>query len=188
MRIMSYVRAIDKSWKDISLLTKENTFSLRLCSDTYTVDLNKQNVFSLSCNVPAKDYVSIILLHYLTAKLKLKELPAPSGEWIDFNQLESGEFYYPAFKKRTIDQVLRKYGANPEALLDIDKRLPARKAQAGDTGMIIDALEGVPIIVALWRADDEFAPDANILFDKSISKIFCTEDIVVLSELIVHQL
>jgi len=38
------------------------------------------------------------------------------------------------------------------------------------------------------KADEEFGPDANILFDKNISGIFCTEDIVVLTELIVHLL
>jgi len=34
----------------------------------------------------------------------------------------------------------------------------------------------------MQRGDEEFGPEANILFDKSITDIFCTEDIVVLSE------
>ncbi|MBU2062961.1 MAG: DUF3786 domain-containing protein, partial [Candidatus Omnitrophica bacterium] len=33
-----------------------------------------------------------------------------------------------------------------------------------------------------WRGDDEFGPQANIHFDKSVQEVFCTEDIVVFSE------
>jgi len=40
----------------------------------------------------------------------------------------------------------------------------------------------------MWKADSEFAPDANIYFDASIKSIFCLEDIVVLAQLVASQL
>ena len=64
----------------------------------YTIDLDKRTILSDSCNVPAKEYVAIILLHYLARKTLLKGLPPPTGEWIDFKELDGGEGYYPAFK------------------------------------------------------------------------------------------
>ena len=36
-------------------------------------------------------------------------------------------------------------------------------------------------MILIWRADEEFGPEANMLFDESIKRIFCTEDIVVLA-------
>ena len=62
------------------------------------------------------------------------------------------------------------------------------KANAGDVGIVVNPFDGISILVTMWRGDDEFGPDVNILFDKNISKVFCTEDIVVLTEVLVHEL
>lgn len=185
---MGYVKAIEKAWEDVLNLTKDARFSVKLLSDVYEIDLNNRTVFSASCNMPAKDYISIICLHYLAQKLKLTILPDLTGEWIGFNQLDGGEGYYPAFKKRTIDHIVKKYGADPDELLKVIERLPAKKASVGDIGVTIAPFDNVLILVTMWRQDDEFEPSADILFDKNISKILCTEDIVVLTEHLVHQL
>lgn len=185
---MGYHDALEKSWNAVAALTADKTVSIAMLSDTYTVDLSGRTVFSASCNVPAKDYISILVLHYLAKKLKLDKMPALTGEWVDFSRLDGGEAYYPTFKKRTIDHVLKKYGSNPEALLNISERMPAARSSFGDAGMAITVFDGVKILVTLWKGDEEFGPGANILFDKSISKIFCTEDIVVLTEIVAHAL
>jgi hypothetical protein len=36
----------------------------------------------------------------------------------------------------------------------------------------------------LWRGDEEFGPEANLLFDRSITEIFCTEDVVITAEIV----
>lgn len=185
---MSYDQSLEKAWKEILELGKENRFMVKLLADEYEVDLKNKKIVSLSNNIAAKEYISIILLHYLIQKLKLKVLPFPTNEWIDFRQIEGAEAYYPAFKKRIIDTLLKKYGSQPEALLELTERIPAKRVQFGDLGIALEILENVPMLITLWRADEEFGPEANILFDRSIVKIFCIEDIVVLADLIVHLL
>ena len=143
---------------------------------------------SASCNTPAKEYTSIILLHYLAQKLAFGKLPEGAGEWIDFNQLDGGEAYYPAFRKRTIDRLIKKYGNKPEELIAAAGRFPSKKGTLADVSVIIYPLDEIGILIKMSKADEEFGPDANILYDRNIPKIFCTEDIVVLTEMIVHQL
>jgi hypothetical protein len=185
---MGYQQALEKAWNDIGELAGSNTWMIKFLADEYTVDTGKRSVLSLACNIPAKDYATIVILHYLTRRLRLKELPKPAGEWIDFKELEGGEAYYPTFKKRTIDRVAQKFGADHAAFHASIGRYPSRKASVGDTGAVIEIFKDVPILVALYKADDEFGPDANILFDKNIRTIFVTEDIVVLTEILVHSL
>ena len=185
---MSYKQALEKAWSQIPDLTEERRPLVKLLADEYEIDLNKQKVFSVSCNVPAKDHISIIILHYLIQKLKLKILPKPTGEWISFRQLEGGVGYYPAFKKRAIEPILRKYGSKPDALLELTERFCAKRAQVGDFGIVLEAFENVPILITIWKGDEEFGPEVNIHFDESISKILCTEDVAVLTELIAHLL
>ena len=150
------------------------------------LDCSLRSVLSLSCNVRAKDFTAILLLHYLAAKIK--GLPAQSGEWISFKELSGGEQYYPAFRKRAIEPVIRKYGSNPAGIFDSISRLPAKKATGADAALILEAFDGVPALVKLWKGDEEFSPEANMLFDKSIAGIFCTEDVAVLAGIIASSL
>jgi len=185
---MGYQQALDKAWKDIADSSAEKRFSVKLLSDIYDIDVERKTAMSTACNTPAKDYTTLILLHYLLQKIAFKTLPQPAGEWIDFNSLQGGEGYYAAFKKRTIDRVISKYGKNPEELLKVSQRMPAKTAEFGDVSVVIYPFVEVGILIKLSKGDDEFGPDAAILFDRNISKIFCTEDVVVLTEIIVHQL
>ncbi len=100
---------------------------------------------------------------------------------MNFRELSGIEGYYPAFRKRAIEPILRKYGNNPSAILEDLDRFPAKRVTEADIAIVLDAFEGVPVLIKLFRADEEFVPDANMLFDSSITKIFCTEDIVVLA-------
>ncbi|MBW2011870.1 MAG: DUF3786 domain-containing protein, partial [Deltaproteobacteria bacterium] len=46
----------------------------------------------------------------------------------------------------------------------------------------------VPLQLILWAGDDEFAPEANILFDDTVSKILSPEDAAWLAGMIVYRL
>ncbi|MCX5678146.1 MAG: DUF3786 domain-containing protein [Candidatus Omnitrophica bacterium] len=179
---------MEKAWEGVRALTSKERFSIKFLSDVYEIHITEKRVTFTPGNVVAKDYVTIILLHYLARKLAFGKLPELSGEWVDFNELEGGEGYYPAFKKRTIDPIIKKYGADPEALLAAAGRMNAKRVELGDVSVIIYPFDEAAILIKMSKADEEFPSDASILFDKNISGILCTEDIVVLTELIVHKL
>ena len=183
---MSYEVAINKAWDELSKLDPPKLISVKFMADEYTVGLENKTVTSLSCNVAAKDFTAILILHYLAQKLKT--ITVLTGEWLSFKELSGVEGYYPAFKKRVIEPLIRKYGSRPESLLEVLARFSGKRIDHGDIGIVLDVFEGVPALVVLWRGDEEFGPEANMLFDKSITTIFCTEDIVVLAGLIASQL
>jgi len=183
---MGYDVAIAKSWLELENVAKEKTLQVRFLADEYSIDLESKKVLSLSCNVPAKEYISILVLHY--AIKKIEGLSTTSGEWIDFRQLDGGQGYYPTFKKRVIETIKRKYGSNPGVLLKLQDRFKAKITDSADASVALEVFEGVPVLVQIWKGDEEFGPEVNILFDKSIKDIFCTEDIVVLSEFVAHSI
>ena len=176
---MTYDIAINKAWEELAELNPDKNFSVKFLADEYNVYLETRKVLSLSCNVAAKDFTTILLLHYLIQKTK--GLPALTGEWLTFRELSGIEGYYPAFKKRAIEPIIRKYGSNPQGLLQVLDRLPAKRVMEADVAIVLGAFEGVPVLIKLWRGDEEFGPDANMLFDRSVTQIFCTEDIVELA-------
>lgn len=183
---MGYEAAINKAWEELAKINPDKDLSIKFLADEYSIDLKNRKVLSLACNSPAKDFYAILILHY--ALKVLESLPRLSGEWLSFKELSQVEGYYPAFRKRSIEPILRKYGQKPEALLGALDKLPAKRVEQGDIGIVIEAFSQVPVMITLWRGDDEFGPEANMLFDKSITGIFCTEDIVVLANIIAVQL
>ena len=54
--------------------------------------------------------------------------------------------------------------------------------------MVVTALPLVPLALILWKGDDEFPPEGNILFDRSITSIFSAEDVAWLSGMVVYPL
>lgn len=179
---MGYEVAIKKAWEDLAKLKPGNELSVKFLADEYSVDLEAKRVLSLACNIKAKDFTSILILHYLAQKLK--GLPKLTGDWLTFREFSGVEGYFDAFHKRAIEPIIRKHGKYPEGIKTALERLPAKEFSGGDIGVVIQAFEGVPALVKLWKADEEFGPDANMYFDSSITGIFCTEDIVVLAGMV----
>ena len=183
---MEYQDALSKAWHELSELNFDKKCSVHFLSDTYDIEPEKKTIFSVSCNIPAKATTGILLLHFLIKKIH--GMPPANGEWISFKELTGGEGYYPTFKKRVLDVIRKKYGENPEAIFGLEERFRAKREETGDASVVFNAFEGVPVLVTLWRGDDEFGPECNLLFDKSVARIFCTEDIVVLSEIVAHNI
>ena len=183
---MTYEIAINKAWEDLAALDSADVITVNFLGDEYSVDTKKRKIMSLSCNVPAKDFYAILILHYLSSRQN--GLPAPTGEWLDFKEISGLEGYGAAFRARCIEPIIKKYGTQPKHILQVLLHLPAQEVRQGDVGIVVKVFDGVPVLVTLWGADEEFGPDANMLFDRSITKIFCTEDIVVLGQIVAHQL
>jgi hypothetical protein len=183
---MSYEAAINKAWQDLAGLNPPKTLSIKFLADEYAVDCQQRKILSLSCNAKALDFYAILILHYLIKKIK--GLPELTGEWLTFREFSGIEGYYDAFKKRAIEPLIKKYGGNPSGILQVLERMPAKKVEGADVAIVLEACEGVPVLIKLWRSDEEFGPDANVLFDRSVIQIFGTEDIVVLAGIIAGQL
>jgi len=179
---MGYDTAFDKAWSELDGLSDKGTHSVAFLSDSYDVDIAQRRVMSLSCSQPARQPTAILLLHYLIRSQRA--MPKESGEWISFRQVPGGEGYFPSFKKRAIEPIVRKYGDSPDTLCRLVERFKAKTTDVGDFSVVVSTFEMVPVLITLWRGDEEFGPEANILFDKNITDIFLTEDIAVLGEIV----
>ena len=132
--------------------------------------------------VPQRD--KILILHYLA---RAKGTPL-SKEIITYKELPEGPNYFRTFYKRAIKPLVDHFGQEPGQLIDIAKKLGGRKADFGDVAVTMNAFSKVPVTLVLWRGDEEFPPEGNILFDSTIPDYLSTEDINVLCEVITWKL
>lgn len=126
----------------------------------------------------------ILILHYLNTA---SGVPL-SNEMIAFGQIPDGTFYVPAFRKRSMDGLVSVFGKKPDALLEAAKRIGGRPADYGDVAVMFRVLPRVPVTFVLWRGDEEFPPSGNVLFDSTISQYLPTEDVAVLTGMVVSHL
>ena len=130
----------------------------------------------------------ILLLHYLYGTFSLKG-PAVTGEWIAFQDVPDGKFYLGAFFKRAKDPLVKTFGTHPEILTEIATRAyNADPYDYGDFSVVVQALPLVPVALILWKCDEEFPPEGNVLFDRTISEIFSAEDIAWLAGMVIYPL
>ena len=126
----------------------------------------------------------IVMLHYLlTARGD-----SLTKNFITFRQVPEGSFYYAAFLKRARDPLVRTFGEQPERLVACGSQLGAEPNDLGDVSITLKALPRVPVTFVLWAGDDEFPPEGSVLFDDSIVSYLPTEDIAVVSGMIIYRL
>jgi len=126
----------------------------------------------------------ILMIHYLiTAKGT-----SATGKLIGFKQVPGGLFEHASLSREVLTPLLDHFGKEPERLVKAADNLGGSKVSYGDVAVSIKAFPKVSVVIALWRGDDEFAPNASILFDSTVTDYLPTEDIAVLCERIVEKL
>ncbi|NLM46767.1 MAG: DUF3786 domain-containing protein [Firmicutes bacterium] len=146
-------------------------FTVPYLGRAFTVSYPEGNVYAE--NEDKADFVTaILLLHYLSGAGGAET----SDSWISFQELQSGAIYIGPFRKRAVIPLLKGFGTRPQALSRAAERLGGKKAAYGDLSYIIPVLPRVPLLLILWYGDDEFPPDANILFNRHVNAYLATED------------
>jgi hypothetical protein len=126
----------------------------------------------------------VLILHYLTGA---RGTPL-SHQLISYQELHEGAAYYPSFIKRAVKPLIDCFGQNPERLLEAASEIGAQKVDLGDVAVRVMAFALVPVTLILRRGDEEFPPDASILFDSTILDYLMAEDINVLCQTLVWRL
>jgi len=158
--------------------SKNNTFNVTVLGESYQVNYPSGDVK----NCQGEDFdnysAKIIILRYLmNAKGK-----SDSEEMISFKEFPDGPLYYSNFYKRCL-QVFANIGNEmPEALKKYMASINAIPWGKGDHSWQFTFMPGVRIACILWLSDDEFDAEAQILFDKSLTKVFNIKDLAILGD------
>ena len=132
--------------------------------------------------VPIQEQV--LILHYMNA---LQQSPV-TGKWIAYREIQGGAFYYSTFVKRAIDPLKKVFGNNVSSLPPAAEKIGGKAIDNGDVGYEFYVLPKVPLQLILWEGDEEFEPEANILFDEITGTYLSPEDAVWLAGMLVYRL
>jgi hypothetical protein len=165
-------------------LPAEKSVALEHLNRSYKISLpdGKVSIVDSQEAVPIRN--KILILHYFT---RARGTPL-TGRLITYKELQEGINYYPTFFKRAIEPIINNFKDEPEKLTKTAATMGGRKSDYGDIAVTITAFPNVPLTIVLWRGDEEFPLDGNILFDSTIGDYLPTEDVTILCETIAWSL
>jgi len=131
--------------------------------------------------IPVQEQV--LILHYLTGGST-----AVTKEFIAYREIEGAAFYFSSFVKRAIDPLKKVFGRDAGSLGKPAAILGGTPITAGDAGFEFQVLPHAPIQLILWEGDEEFDPEANILFRENIADFFSPEDVAWYAGMLVYRL
>jgi len=173
-----------KSGAQCQIIDSKRVITTKYLNQSYLISLPdiKMSLMDSEEVIPLRD--KILILHYLS---QAKGTPL-TNKIISYKELPEGSNYFPTFSKRAIKPILDQFGEEPERLVDVATKFGGYKVDYGDVAVTINAFPQVPITFVLWKGDEDFPPEGNILFDSTIPDYLSIEDINVLCEAIAWRL
>ncbi|MBI5568994.1 MAG: DUF3786 domain-containing protein [Desulfomonile tiedjei] len=148
------------------------------------LDLDSQQFAVLPGGQEAPVWLAILAMHYLNAA----DGGQPRGKLKHFREFKEGQFYEPAFNRRTKEILVAVFGDNPEGMIEAGERLKGKIVQTGDAAVELAYFPCVPITCILWKGDEEFPAEASVLFDETADRFFSAEDMAVAGQMAVLEL
>jgi hypothetical protein len=112
----------------------------------------------------------------------------PTGRLKHFREFKDGHFYEPAFNRRTKEILIQVFGKDPAPMIAAAGKLKGKVLETGDAAVELPYFPCLPITCILWKGDDEFPPEATVLFDETADLFFSAEDMAVAGQMAVLEL
>jgi hypothetical protein len=125
--------------------------------------------------------VQTFLLRYL---LEAKAV-AWGGQWKTFREMPWGEMYIKPYTGRVLTRAAFTFGTRVDKFRAACEKMGAMKLKHGDAGYQFDFIGGYAMQIMVWEGDDEFPPNAQILYSDNFEDGFAPEDRVVTGDILI---
>lgn len=160
---------------------EDGRFTITLLGRTYRVSWPEYALEALDGkplpNLPTQTFL-------LRCLLEGKELPF-LGRWKTFREMPWGELYIQPFTGRCLTRAAFTFGTRVAAFRAACEKLGARKLPHGDAGYEFSFFGPYSMQLLVWEGDDEFPPNAQILYTDNFAQGFAAEDRVVAGDILI---
>ena len=125
--------------------------------------------------------VQTFLLRYL---LESRDV-AWAGEWKTFREMPWGEMYIKPYTGRVLTRAAFTFGSRVAAFRAAAEKMGALPLPHGDAGYQFDIIGGYQMRLLVWEGDDEFPPNAQVLYSDNFADGFAAEDRVVAGDILI---
>ncbi len=107
------------------------------------------------------------------------------GEWKTFREMPWGEMYIKPYTGRVLTRAAFTFGFRTAAMKAAAEKMGAEIVKHGDAGFCFDLIGGYKMQILVWEGDDEFPPNAQVLYSDNFAEGFAAEDRVVAGDILI---
>ena len=111
-----------------------------------------------------------------------------SGEWKTFREMPWGEMYIKPYTGRVLTRAAFTFGFRVPAFRAAAEKMGAVAVKHGDAGFEFQLVGGYKMRILVWEGDDEFPPNAQILYSDNFADGFAAEDRVVAGDILISSI
>ena len=152
------------------------SFYVNLLGTTYTV-LHPACAITPACALPVQTFLLRYLLESKTASWQ--------GTWKTFREMSWGELYIKPYTGRVLTRAAFTFGTRVDAFKAACEKLGAIPVSHGDAGYQFDFTDGTAMQIMVWAGDEEFPPNAQVLYSENFEACFAPEDRVVAGDILI---
>jgi hypothetical protein len=108
-----------------------------------------------------------------------------AGEWKTFREMPWGEMYIKPYTGRVLTRAAFTFGTRLAAFKAAAEKMGATPVKHGDAGYEFDLIGGYKMQILVWEGDDEFPPNAQVLYSDNFAEGFAAEDRVVAGDILI---
>ena len=110
---------------------------------------------------------------------------ADTGAWLTFREMPWGELYIKPYTGRVLTRAAFTFGTRIAAFRAACEKMGAMPVNHGDAGFQFDFISGYRMQILVWEGDDEFPPNAQVLYSDNFGGGFAAEDRVVAGDILI---
>ena len=116
--------------------------------------------------------------------LEGKNIPWTGG-WKTFREMPWGEMYIQPYTGRVLTRAAYTFSFKLAAFSAACEKLGGSKLPHSDAGYQLELLPGFHIQILIWQGDDEFPPNAQVIYSDNFAEAFAAEDRVVAGDILI---
>ena len=134
-------------------------------------------------NVPPLPTQTFLLRYLLEGKRV-----AWNGQWKTFREMPWGELYIKPYTGRVLTRAAFTFGTRLAAFQKGAEALGGQKVANGDAGFEFVLIGDYRMRILAWEGDDEFPPNAQVLYSDNFAEGFAAEDRVVAGDILISHI
>ena len=108
-----------------------------------------------------------------------------AGQWLTFREMPWGELYIKPYTGRVLTRAAFTLGTRMDAFRAAAEKMGAVPVDHGDAGFRFNLIGDYAMQILVWEGDEEFPPNAQILYSDNFAEGFAAEDRVVAGDILI---
>ena len=145
--------------------------------DNPSVSFADSSLYTREPVLPVQTFLLRYLLESKTVSWK--------GNWKTFREMPWGELYIKPYTGRVLTRAAFTFGTRVAAFRAACEKMGALPLNHGDAGYQFSLIGGYAMQIMVWEGDDEFPPNAQVLYSDNFEEGFAPEDRVVAGDILI---